>query len=140
MAHIITGTTNLKEFRLICLTFYNVHIPFVSKTFTILSEVWNILVINWKDGDSLFSYFVILCLIVCFFLFGVYFIVPLENFSLIWRRHHYRWRVANFDLCSALMIIEQWGFFNVPHLLWHGASGYYGIVRGPVTLTPIAER
>ena len=29
---------------------------------------------------------------------------------------------ANFDLCSVLMAIEQWGFFNVPHLLhisWH---------------------
>ena len=33
-------------------------------------------------------------------------IVPLENFSLIWRRYHYRWRAANFDLCSALMAIE----------------------------------
>ena len=43
------------------------------------------------------------------------FIVPLENFSLICR-----WRAANFDLCSALMAIELWGFFNVPHLLWHG--------------------
>ena len=25
---------------------------------------------------------------------------------------------------SALMTIEQWGFFSVPHLLWHGASVY----------------
>jgi hypothetical protein len=24
------------------------------------------------------------------------FYVPLKNFSLIWRRHHYRWRAANF--------------------------------------------
>ena len=46
--------------------------------------------------------------------------VPLENFSLMWRRHHYRWRAAHFDLYSALMAIEQWGFFSVPHLLWHG--------------------
>ena len=36
------------------------------------------------------------------------FIVPVENFSLIWRRHHYRWRAAKFDLCSALVAIEQW--------------------------------
>ena len=35
------------------------------------------------------------------------FIVPLENVSLIWRRHHCRRRCANFDLCSALMAIEQ---------------------------------
>ena len=49
-------------------------------------------------------------LIVC-----VRFIVPLENFSPIWRCHHYRWRAANFDLCSALMAIEQWGFFLTFH-------------------------
>ena len=35
---------------------------------------------------------------------------------------------------------EQWGFFSVPHLLWHGASVFNGHLRGPVTLTPIAER
>ena len=64
------------------------------------------------------------------------FIVPLENFSLIWRRHHYRWRAANFDLCSALMAIEQWGFFSLPHLLWHGASVYNGHLRGPMTVLP----
>ena len=33
--------------------------------------------------------------------------VPLENFSLIWRRHHYRRMAAHFDLCSALMAIKQ---------------------------------
>ena len=31
----------------------------------------------------------------------LWFFVPLENFSLIWRRHHCRWRAENFDLCSA---------------------------------------
>ena len=36
-------------------------------------------------------------LLVC--LFG-FFIVPLNNFSLIWRHHHCRWRTAIFDLCS----------------------------------------
>ena len=54
------------------------------------------------------------------------YIVPLENFSFIWRRHHYRWRAANFDLYSALMVIEQCGFFSVPHLLRHGAYVYNG--------------
>ena len=47
------------------------------------------------------------------------FSVPLENFSLMWRRHHYRWRAATFDVYSTLMAIKQWGFFNVPLLLWH---------------------
>ena len=43
---------------------------------------------------------------------------PLQNFAVIWRRHHYHRRAANFDLCSALVTIEQWGFFSMPHLLW----------------------
>ena len=46
----------------------------------------------------------------------------------------------NFYLCLALMSIEQWGYFSVPHLLWHGASIYNGQLRGPVTLTPIPQR
>ena len=76
-----------------------------------------------------------LCLFICF-----EFIVPLENISLIWRRHYCRWRASNHDLCSALMAIEQWGFFNVQHLLWHGPTVYIVHLRGLMTLTPIAER
>ena len=38
------------------------------------------------------------------------------------RSHHYRWRASNFDHYSAVMAIEQWGFFSLPHLMWHGAS------------------
>ena len=52
------------------------------------------------------------------------FIIPHENCSLIWRRHHYRWRAENFNLCSALIANEQWGFLNLPHLLWHWASAF----------------
>ena len=66
-------------------------------------------------------------------------IVPLENFSLVWRRQHYRWRAANFGPCSALMTIELWRFFSMPHLLWRRASVYNGHLREPVTLTTIAE-
>ena len=75
-----------------------------------------------------------------FFFVCLEFIVPLENFSLIWRRHHCRWRAANFDLCSALTTIEQWGSFNVPHPLRHGPTVYNGHLRGPVTITPVNER
>ena len=32
------------------------------------------------------------------------------------------------------------GFFSVSHILWHGASVYNGHLRGPVALTPFAER
>ena len=77
---------------------------------------------------------------VCFLFVYLEFIVPLENISLIWRRNHCRWRAANFDLCSVLMAIEQWGFVNVPHPLRHGPTVYNGHLRGPVTLTPVAER
>ena len=73
-----------------------------------------------------------------FYHFG--FIVRFDNFSPIWRCHHHRWRAADFNLYSALVAIEQWGFFSLPHPLWHGASVYNGHFRGPVTLTPIAER
>ena len=66
--------------------------------------------------------------------------VQIKIFLLIWRRHHDRWRAANFDLCTALMVIEQWGFFRVPHLLWHGGSVYNSHFRGHVTLIPNAER
>ena len=49
-------------------------------------------------------------------------------------------RLQFFDLCSAIMAIKQWGFFNVSHLLWHGASVNNGHLREPVTLTTISER
>ena len=66
--------------------------------------------------------------------------VQIKNFSLIWRRHHYRCR-RYFDLYSALMAIEHWawGFFGVSHL-WQVASIFNGRLRGPVTLAPVAER
>ena len=40
-----------------------------------------------------------------------------------------------FDLRSAPMAIEQWGF----HLMWHGASVYNGHRWRPMTLIPVAE-
>ena len=79
-----------------------------------------------------------ICLFVCLFV-CLGFFVPFENFSLIWRLHHCRWRTTNSDLCTALMAIKQWGFFSVPHLLWHGISVHNGHLRRPVTLTPYSE-
>ena len=83
-----------------------------------------------------FNNLLVFCLFVC--LFGGF--SSLENFLLVWRRHHCRWRASNFDWSSALMAIEQWGFFSVSHLLWHGASVHKSYLRGLVSLTPIAER
>ena len=74
-----------------------------------------------------------------FFLVCLGFYVPLESFSLVRRCLHYRWRASNFDLYYALMAIEQWGFFSMPHLR-HGPTVYNGHFRGPATLRSVAER
>ena len=63
--------------------------------------------------------------------FGIF--VLLKNFSFKRIPHHSRWRAAN-------VAIGQWGIFSVLHLLWDEASVYNGHLRGPVTLTPIAEQ
>ena len=39
--------------------------------------------------------------------------VPLENFLLLWRHHNYRWKAANFDLCSTLRAAGQFWFFTL---------------------------
>ena len=70
------------------------------------------------------------------FVFWLY--VSVENFSLIWRIHHYWWMSSNLDLIySALVVIEHWGFFSMPHLLLHGSSIYNDHFLGPVALTPV---
>ena len=58
---------------------------------------------------------IFVCLFVCLFVCSE-FIVPLKIFSLILKRNHCRWRTAKFDLCSD-----------------------NGHLRGPVTLTTVAE-
>ena len=70
------------------------------------------------------------CVFIC-----VEFIVPL-----IWRSQHCRWSAVNFDLCSAFMAIEHWGFLYATHLLWHGSTLFNCHLRSPVTHTPFAER
>ena len=42
------------------------------------------------------------------YLFGCVF----GDCSLIWRHHHCRLRASKFELCSILMVIEQWGFLS----------------------------
>ena len=64
-------------------------------------KMWHIYnadkMLNWKRSRVC----LFVCLFVCLWVF-----VPLENFSLICRYHHFRWRAANFDMCLALMAIE----------------------------------
>ena len=71
------------------------------------------------------------------------FYVPLENVEFKWRRDHYQWSVANFELCTALIAIEQWSltkFFSWPNVLWHRASVYNNYLREPVKLTLVVQR
>ena len=53
-------------------------------------------------------------------------------------RHHYR-RRSPFFLSLLGIAIKQWGFFNVPHVLWHGPTVNSCHLRGPVTLKPVDE-
>ena len=41
--------------------------------------------------------------------------VPLENFSLIWRRHHCRWRAANFTYARHSSFLSSEGFLTCHH-------------------------
>ena len=79
------------------------------------------------------------CLII-FLIFVRWFGVFRPNGELFTLMESARWKATNFDICSALMAIEQWGFFRGPHLQWNGASVYNGHLWGPVSLTPTAER
>ena len=38
------------------------------------------------------------------------------------------------------MTFEQYVYYRMPHLLWHGSSVYNGHLRGLVTLTTFADR
>ena len=76
---------------------------------------------------------------VCLFFVCLGFSSHLRFFLLMFRSHHYRWKAANFDICSVPNAIAQWGFLSVPQLLWHETSVYNGHLRGPITLTPNAK-
>ena len=69
----------------------------------------------WTKSFFLLTQISLRLVIVC--LIG--FFVPLENFSLFWRRHHYRRRAANFDLCSALMDTGQPFIMVISEKPWH---------------------
>ena len=103
-----------------------------------LIDMTNIILCVWSQFHFACANFKEKYVLIFFVCLG--FIIPVDNFSHIWNIHHCRWRVAIFDLCLALMIIEELGFLIVQHLLWQGTSVYNGHIRGPMTLTPIAER
>ena len=91
--------------------------------------------IRYEHIKTFVDLYFYVCLFVCLFICLFGFFIPLENFLLIWRSHHWRWRAVKFDLCSTFKAIERWGLFSMPYLLWYGTSVYNGHLRGPVTIT-----
>ena len=68
------------------------------------------------------------------------FLVLLENFFTHMETSPSLVKGCKFWPMLGIHAIEQWKFFSVPHLLWYGTSVYNSHLRGPVTLSVIAER
>lgn len=64
---------------------------------------------------------------------------PFKNFSLIWRRYHYRWITSNFDRFSELMAIRQWGFVPLLQCLWSSVYNCHLRVHYLLTSAPACE-
>ena len=64
------------------------------------------------------------------------FFVRIENFSLIWRHHHCRWRVQIWPMLGTFV---HWAV-RVPKLATLTVTWGIRHLRGPVTLSPYAER
>ena len=54
---------------------------------------------SWRSSHSTMFVCVCMCVFVC-----LWFFVPLQNFSLIWRRHHNRWRAENLNYARHLLL------------------------------------
>ena len=96
-------------------------------TTLMLAFEWFLTNIGIQSFNTEFNNMHHLCLLVCLFFLYSHLRFFHSNVTIASER------AANFDLCSALMAIEQWGFFSMPHLLWHGASVYNGHLLRPVT-------
>ena len=105
----------------------------------VMCNHWNIHLCREKNGENKMISIYLAYSTTSVFAYRNILIPENQNFSRMWRRHHYRRRAANFDLCSALIVIDQWELFCV-QLLWYGISIYNGHLWGLVTLTPIVER
>ena len=85
----------------------------------------------WEKCSLLQSNMFAYDFMVCLFVLGSH----SRNFHLNMETSPLPVKCESFYLYSALIAIEKWGFFSVPHLLWLGASVYNGHLRGSVTLT-----
>ena len=108
---------------------------------TILCQIVGVLELNWAHTIEIWQGYIGRGIhegenLIDMFLFWIF--VPLEN--LIWRRTS----PLPVKGCKIWPILGTHGYwavrvFSVPHSQWHGASVYNGLIRGPVTLTAIAE-
>ena len=119
-------------------------IPHTHTSFSLPLLFWSSISVFSSTNEYIFlTDCLFVCLFVCFFvcLFVCLFVRGFSSHSRIF--HSFGdvtitdKELQIFDLCPALMAIEQWGIFNVPRLLWHGPTLYNGHLRGAVTLTPI---
>ena len=79
---------------------FSITSPF-SKTYMYHTHHWSQRDLTFIDEGKMRGFFRYeLIWFVCLFVWGL--------FSSHLRRHHDRWRAADFDFCSALMAIEQW--------------------------------
>jgi hypothetical protein len=64
-------------------------------------------------------------------------LLPVKNFSLIFRHHHCQWRAANSDSCIALKpcACSSEGYFTCKKLSWHRTSVFMVKTKRPAILT-----
>ena len=89
-----------------------------------LNILFSICLIGWPEISS----YIMKCWLTWF---KIGFSSHSEVFTHMETCHHYRWGASNFDLYvvhkHVLITTEQWGFFDVPNLLWYGTSVYMEI-------------
>ena len=115
----------------LCIFYWNARILYLFILYP-LFNIYNIIVLIIAPNRRAID----LILYVWFF-WGI--ILPIREFSTHMESHHYRWKAINLDICSVILAIEQWGFFSVPNLLWHGGIRLY-IFNGHLREEPAVER
>ena len=68
------------------------------------------------------------------------FYVPLGNNSFISRRYHCWQRTAQFSPILGVIALEQGRFFILPHLLWHGALFFCGLIQKTTQFSRLASQ
>jgi hypothetical protein len=79
------------------------------------------------------SEYIVVCILLVTLTDYLLFYVPLKNFSLIRRRHHYRWRAAKFrPMLSAQGLWAGKDLYRATPAVTQDLS-FYGLIRSPLT-------